>query len=62
MVKTQERVDARTESGNVESMCDVVLGRGAVSPYFATTDPEGENPMRAVRERFADHGGGGPAR
>ena len=60
MVTTQERIDARSESRNVESMCGVVLGRDAVSPHLAATDPEGENPMRAIRECCGNHGGGRP--
>ena len=60
MIATQKRVDARPQSRNVEPMCGVVLGRDAVSPHLATTDSEGENPMRAIRESFRDHGRGCP--
>ena len=60
VVSMQKRVDARPQSRNVEPMCGVVLGRDAVSPYLATTDPEGENPMRAIRECLRDHGRGWP--
>jgi len=54
----QESVDARTQSRNVEAMRGVVLGRDAVSSKRPAPDPEGQDPLWTMCQRFCHRGSG----